>query len=362
MIDVDIRLKRKHFDLVVKQSFKDGITGIYGPSGSGKTSLFHAIAGLAKPESGYIYVNYRSVYDIDRKIDVPVNERRIGYVFQEGRLFPHLTVRKNLLYGYKKDTEQLITFNEVVSLLNLNHLLDSKPMQMSGGERQRTALGRALLSSPEILLLDEPFSAVDAQLRGQILPFIHSISKRVDIPILVVSHEITDLLKLTQRLCIIEEGKCLGHDDYAQLLKMKRARSVIGHKVSVNTLDVVVDEVDINTGIVKLSHEAIDTPIKAIYDVNNYQCVPDSKVKLYIKSDDISFAKNYIDGISIHNQIKGVITDVITSHHVNICVVDVGVPLVVEITASSVKKMNIHLGCDVWCLFKSVALDMCVSK
>ena len=210
MTKVDIILPRKNFDLIIHQTFSDGITGIYGPSGSGKTSLLQAISGLALPKSGHISIDKRTVFDTKRKINIPVEKRNIGYVFQEGRLFPHMTVEKNLLYGQKKEKNRKVGFREVVDLFNLSHLLKSKPWQISGGERQRTALGRSLLSSPDILLLDEPFSAVDTRLRDQILPFILKIQQKVQVPILVVSHDLPDLLKLTNILCIIKDGRCLG--------------------------------------------------------------------------------------------------------------------------------------------------------
>ena len=217
MTEIDILLPRKNFDITINEVFCDGITGIFGPSGSGKTSMLQAIAGLALPKSGYIKTGGRVLFDSRKKINVPVEKRRVGYVFQEGRLFPHMTVEKNLLYGYKKDDGDGVKFNEVVDLLKLENLLTRRPWQISGGERQRTALGRSLLSSPDILLLDEPFSAVDTALRSRIIPFITKIQQRVRIPILVVSHEMPDLLKLTDRLCIIKEGQCHGHGKYSEL-------------------------------------------------------------------------------------------------------------------------------------------------
>ena len=171
MTEVDIILPRKNFELSICEQFSDGITGIFGPSGSGKTSLLHTISGLETPKKGRLVVNNRVLFDSGKGINLPVEKRNIGYVFQEGRLFPHMTVEKNLLYGLKKNGNSNVGFDEVIDLLNLGHLLKSKPSQISGGERQRTALGRSLLSSPEILLLDEPFSAVDTRLRKQILPF-----------------------------------------------------------------------------------------------------------------------------------------------------------------------------------------------
>lgn len=240
MIEVDITLPRKNFNVVIHERFSDGITGIFGPSGSGKTSLLKAISGLALPKFGNISIGNRTIFNSEKKINLQVDKRNIGYVFQEGRLFPHMSVEKNLLYGMKKHTDRKVNFNEVVELLNLRHLLKSKPSQISGGERQRTALGRSLLSSPDLLLLDEPFSAVDARLRNQILPFIIKIQQKVEIPILVVSHDLSDLLKLTNTLCIIEEGRCKGHGEYYDLLKLESVSEIFGSDSTVNSVSTKV--------------------------------------------------------------------------------------------------------------------------
>lgn len=360
MISLDITLPRKNFDLVIKEEFSSGITGIYGPSGSGKTSFFQAIAGLIKPTKGRILINYRSVFDTDRKINTSVAERRIGYVFQEGRLFPHLSVEKNLLYGYKKKENNLITYREVVRLLNLGQLLQSKPSQISGGERQRTALGRALLSSPEVLLLDEPFSALDAQLRNQILPFLYRIHQEVKIPILVVSHDISDLLKITDRLLILKEGRCIGHGKYTDLLRATALRRIIGTNTLVNTLEMQIKEADDRRGILTLRHEKMNQELKAAFNREQVKCLSDSIVKLFVRSDDITLSNSYVEDISVGNQIKGELMEIYNGSHINICIVDVGIPLSVEITSESVKRMKLAVGKPVWCLFKSVAVDLVV--
>lgn len=360
MISLDICLPRKNFDLLITADFGRGITGIYGPSGSGKTSFFQAIAGLVKPQRGRVSINYRTVFDADRKVNVPVAERRIGYVFQEGRLFPHLSVEKNLLYGFKKNSDDLISYRDVVRLLNLGPLLKSKPSQISGGERQRTALGRALLSSPEVLLLDEPFSALDVQLRNQILPFLYKIHQTVKIPILVVSHEMTDLLKLTDRLFILREGRCIGHGSYTELLRVPMLRNIIGSNVLVNTLEMQIETADDSRGIVTLSHEKMTQNLKAVYNKDQLRCLPGSMVKLFVHSDDITLSNAYVSDISVQNQLQGELKEIINGNHVNICLVDMGLPLSIEITAESVKRMKLEVGKTVWCLFKSVAVDLVV--
>jgi len=358
MIKVDIKLRRDNFDVRINETFKDGITGIFGPSGSGKTSLLHSIAGLAKPYEGEIIINNKKVYSTTEHIHVPVEKRNIGYVFQEGRLFPHMTVEKNLLYGVKKVSDGSLGFTEVVEMLNLKHVLKSKPSNISGGERQRTALGRSLLSSPDLLLLDEPFSAVDAGLRDQILPFLFKIHKTVNIPILVVSHDITDLLKLTQQLFLIQSGRCLGHDDYLQLLKKKEVQHIINSKALINAVTMKVTKTNTETGLSVLAYNGSSNEIKVLCEKCRTEYKPGEEIKIFIRSDDIALSTEKLNGITIQNQLKGIITDIIERESIRLILVDVGFPLVVEITSESLKRMEMAVGRTVYCLFKSVAIDL----
>lgn len=358
MIKVDIQLQRKNFDVIINETFNNGITGIYGPSGSGKTSLLQAIAGLAIPQKGQIRIGGRAVFKSATGLNVPVEKRNIGYVFQEGRLFPHMNVEKNLLYGVKKGIKNGVDFNEVVDLLNLRHLLSSKPAAMSGGERQRTALGRSLLSSPEILLLDEPFSAVDTRLREQILPFLLKIHQKVAIPILVVSHDLPDLLKLSNQLCIINQGECIGHDEYYNLLKLPATNEVFGSGPIVNSINMKVSKVNADTGLTILTKEKNDNIIRVKCEKSKEPYVPDQKLKIFINAEDIALSQEKVSGITIQNQLKGTIIDVISRGSSVLCILDVGFRLVVEVTAESLKRMEISVGSKVWCLFKSVAIDV----
>ncbi len=358
MIEVDIVLPRKNFDLVIKEKFSEGITGIYGHSGSGKTSLLHSIAGLENPKMGNISIGGTKVFDAKEGIHIPVEKRNIGYVFQEGRLFPHMTVEKNLLYGQKKKAKSKVSFDEVVDLLNLGHILKSKPAQISGGERQRTALGRSLLSSPEILLLDEPFSAVDTNLRSQILPFILKIQQKIKIPILVVSHDIPDLLKLTNKLLLVKGGKCLGHGEYYDLLMQKETSSVFSSNSLINSINMEVEYVSPENGLTVLKWKKSETEVALKCEKSKVAYKTGDTIKLFVNADDIALATRRIENITIQNQVKGVVVDLIQRGSSLICLVNVGFRLVVEITADSQSRMDIQKGSEVWCLFKSVAIDV----
>lgn len=357
MIQIDIKLKRDNFDVIVKETFANGITGIFGPSGSGKTSLLNAICGLAHPEEGYISINGKKVFSQQEKVNVPVEKRRIGYVFQEGRLFPHLNVEKNLRYGMKENCPDGY-FNKVVDLLNLGHILTSKPSKISGGERQRTALGRALLSSPELLLLDEPFSALDSNLRQQILPFLLKIHQSINIPIIVVSHDITDLLKLSNRICLMQNGRVIGHDDYHMLLRKPELQTVFGKHSLLNAVTMNVTRVDEETGITQLNFGESHNWIKVVVEKSRRNYKEGDEVKLFIASDDIALSSKRLPYVTIQNQLDGIIRDIIDRGNTRLCIVDVGFPLVVEVTAESLRRMDIAIGYPVWCLFKSVAIDV----
>ncbi len=356
MIEVNFKLERKDFNIELKETFPKGITGVFGPSGSGKTSLLLAISGLVKPSEGAIFINGRKVFHSETNTDVPVERRNIGYVFQEGRLFPHLTVKKNLIYGYKDNSK--INFEEVVELLNIKHLLKNKPMQISGGERQRTALGRSLLSSPEILLLDEPFSAVDTSLRKQILPFVIRIQQKVNIPILIVSHDLPDLLKLTDTLIVIKDGKCLGHGKYYNLMKDNSVAEIFGSGTLVNSIDMKVIESAQENGLTILGVEKGNEIIQVKCEKSKDRYEEGKNIKIFINADDIALSTSKLEGVTIQNQLKGEVTDIIHRDATLLCVVDVGFTLVVEITDESRKRMNIQIGSKIWCLFKSAAIDM----
>ncbi len=358
MTEVDIKLPRKNFDVIIKECFSDGITGIFGPSGSGKTSLLQSISGLTTPKSGRITIGGRVVFDSEKKINIPVNKRNIGYVFQEGRLFPHMTVEKNLLYGLKKTEHKKVSFDEVVELLNLSHLLKSKPAQISGGERQRTALGRSLLSSPDILLLDEPFSAVDMSLRNQILPFIIRIQQKVNVPILVVSHDLPDILKLTSTIFVVKGGSCIGHGAYYDLLKEKAISSIFGAGSIVNSIDMTVLNTNPNSGLTMLGWRGTENEVLISCEKSKANYLEGQKIKIFINADDIALSTEKSNTISIQNQVFGTIDEIISKGPTLLCIIDAGFKLVVEITAESQRRMGIYKGGNVWCLFKSVAIDV----
>jgi molybdate transport system ATP-binding protein len=185
------------------------VVGLFGPSGSGKTTILNVIAGLVRPHAGRVVIDGRVLVDTERSIFVPAHKRRVGYVFQDGLLFPHLTVRRNLAYGrwFTPRAERFGTFEEIVGLLGLAHLLDRSPRRLSGGEKQRVAIGRALLASPRLLLMDEPLASLDEARKSETLPYIERLRDELSVPIVYVSHSLAEVERLTSHIARLDGGR-----------------------------------------------------------------------------------------------------------------------------------------------------------
>lgn len=209
MIEIKAQLNRKHFKLDVDLKLYERVNAIYGPSGSGKSTILGIIAGILKPDNGRVAINGECLYDSNQGINLPIYQRRVGLMFQDGKLFPHLTVAQNLGYALKflPTDAQIFKLEEIVSLLEIELLLKQKPHQLSGGEKQRVALGRALISSPRILMLDEPLASLDERLKSQILPFLKLVANQINIPMIYISHSKEEILQITNHIIPIEHGR-----------------------------------------------------------------------------------------------------------------------------------------------------------
>lgn len=209
MIDIHIEKKHQNFRIKVCYSCRDiGITALLGRSGAGKTSVINMIAGLSRPDKGHIIVGDRTVFDSAENIDIPPEKRRFGYVFQDGRLFPHLSVMSNLTYGMKltPSCERYVDTDRIIDLLALSNLLDRRPAKLSGGEKQRVAMGRALLASPRLLLMDEPLASLDEARKNEVLPFIKRLSTELSIPVLYVTHSMEEILIVAEKILVLSKG------------------------------------------------------------------------------------------------------------------------------------------------------------
>ena len=212
MLAVEVHKQLGTFKLDISFKAAGSATGLFGPSGSGKTTLVNMIAGLLTPDRGSIAVDDTVLFDSTARINVPPHRRRIGYVFQEGRLFPHLSVRQNLDYGRRmsrrpRDAKE---FERIVALLDIGHLLDRRPRMLSGGERQRIAVGRALLMAPRLMLLDEPLASLDAGHKREILPYLVRLRDEAKIPIVYVSHTPAELRQIATTIVRLDTGRVVA--------------------------------------------------------------------------------------------------------------------------------------------------------
>lgn len=202
MFDIQLDFAGQAFALRCAFQSDARVIGLFGASGSGKTSILNSIAGILKPTSGHIYINNDVLYDSARQINLSRQQRRVGMVYQDSLLFPHLNVQDNLLYGFNRllPQQRLFQLDEIAALLNIEHLLKRATRHLSGGEKQRVALGRALLYSPRVLLLDEPLSALDTDNKARILPFLQQVRDEIGIPMIYVSHDRQEILHLTDTI------------------------------------------------------------------------------------------------------------------------------------------------------------------
>lgn len=208
-LDVSLRKQQGTFQFTAEFSLSGQRIGLFGPSGSGKSTLMHLLAGLLKPDSGSIHLDETVLFDSARGINLPLEQRRIGVVFQHAHLFPHMSVRRNLLYGWRRtpEAERHVEPEAIIEVLHLAHLLDRGVNLLSGGERQRVALGRTILSCPRLILMDEPLTGLDEELKFQIMPYLNSVFSRFDIPLLFISHSLLEMRLMTEQVLVVEQGE-----------------------------------------------------------------------------------------------------------------------------------------------------------
>lgn len=219
---LEVQVRRKQGDFTIDAAFsieESGVTALFGPSGGGKTSIVNMVAGLSRPDAGRIVLNGRCLFDSARDINVPPEKRRVGYIFQDARLFPHLSVRTNLTYGMRliPKSERYVHFDQVVRLLGIAPLLNRRPAKLSGGEKQRVAIGRALLCSPALLLMDEPLASLDGARKSELLPFISQLCRNFSTPIMYVSHVLEEIQRLAHHLVLIENGRVVTSGQFDEL-------------------------------------------------------------------------------------------------------------------------------------------------
>ncbi len=355
MLEVDIAGRSGTFPVEAHFHAPDGVTSLFGQSGSGKSTITNMIAGLLRPDEGRISVDGEVLFDSRGGIDVPVRRRRIGHVFQDARLFPHLTVKSNLTFarwaGGRQDSRSL---DEVVELLGIDHLLDRKPGTLSGGERQRVAIGRALLSAPRLLLMDEPLASLDQGRKSDILPYLDRLRSEAGIPIIYVSHSMEEVARLSQTLVIVSDGKTIAHGPVADILaRVDLGRATGRHEASA-LLEGRISQVDRAWGL-----STVDLGEGQTMQVPGLETATGEAIRLRIRARDVALALDRPTGISIRNALAGTvkaITDEKGPYTEILCKVG-RQNLRARLTRASAAELGLHPGKSVFLLIKSVAID-----
>jgi molybdate transport system ATP-binding protein len=300
VLEVDIELPLGAFTLAARFASDAGVTALFGRSGAGKTTIIDCIAGLRRPARGRIAVAGETLFDSAAGVDAPRHRRRVGYVFQDARLFPHLTVRRNLLYGrWFRRGAGGPALDEVVDLLGVRHLLDRRPGALSGGERQRVAVGRALLAAPRLLLMDEPLASLDERRKDEILPYLDRLRREGRVPIVYVSHSLDEVARLAESVVLLSEGRVAAAGPVAEVLGRLDLRPATGRAEAGAILDGVVTSHDAAYELTAV--EVAGQPVL----VPRLEAAPGERVRLRVRARDVALALAPQGGTSVRNQLRG---------------------------------------------------------
>ncbi|MBS0183941.1 MAG: molybdenum ABC transporter ATP-binding protein [Nitrospira sp.] len=332
-----------------------GITAIFGPSGSGKTTLLRCLAGLERVPHGFIQFGNDVWQDEKRSLCLPLYKRPVGYVFQEPRLFPHYNVRANLLYGYTRIPSEArrIALEQVVDILGIGHLLDRRIHHLSGGEQQRVAIGRALLTSPELLLLDEPLASLDIQRKQELLPFIRRLHEELRIPVIYVSHATNEILQLADCVVLLKEGTVVGVGTLNEMLTSLRFRGSFGsHRVGgVLETHVIGHDSQYRLTQLEFKGQSLFVPLQPVS--------VGQSVRIHIFSNDVSLVVGRTHSpTSVLNILEATILEIQETDQSSVDVLlDIGAPLVASITRKSLVNLGLKPGHRVFAHIKAVALN-----
>ncbi|AQH03626.1 molybdenum ABC transporter ATP-binding protein (plasmid) [Burkholderia sp. KK1] len=335
-----------------------GITAIFGHSGSGKTTLLRCLAGLARPRAGRLVVNGKIWLDTERGVFLPTHKRPLGYVFQEASLFPHLSVKKNLRFGLERvrDAQRRVDLAQAAELLGIGHLLERMPAGLSGGERQRVGIARALLTSPRLLLLDEPLASLDQKRKLEILPYLERLHDELDIPVLYVSHAPEEVARLADHLVLLDGGRALASGPIADTLARLDLPLALADDASV-VLEGIVDGYDGAYGLLTLTLPGSRAKLTVVHA----PAAEGKPVRVTVKARDVSL----ITGAHEHDRssvlnvlpatVAGIADDANPAQAVVRLDVD-GSPLLARVTRYSLDRLGIAEGMRVWAQVKTVSL------
>lgn len=356
MIQVDAAFALGAFKLDVSFCNHSGITALFGRSGSGKSITIGLIAGLARPHRGRIVLHNRVLVDTHSGIFVPRHRRRVGLVFQDAQLFPHFSVKQNLLFGrwFAPKDEPAVAFESVIDTLGIGHLLKRRPPRLSGGERQRVAIGRALLSAPELLLMDEPLAALDSDRKLEILPLIERLRDEFRIPIVYVSHAIEEVARLASHVVVLEHGRVSATGPVDEVFGQVGFSAVENRFARSSVVIGRLAGVDAHYGLTKIDH-----PAGTIWLTG--QAGPlGRQVRVVVRATDVALSTARPKNLSVRTVLAGTVLRVETDDGPNAAVViDLGGQgqLVALVTRKAIDLLGLYIGDRVFALVKTVALD-----
>ncbi|MBP2443146.1 molybdenum ABC transporter ATP-binding protein [Rhizobium leguminosarum] len=350
---VEVKQRLGGFSLDAAFSSERGVTALFGRSGSGKTSMIRIIAGLARPDEGRVVLDGEPLTETAASIFVPKHRRRFGYVFQEARLFPHLSVRANLAYGrwFAARTARSESFDHIVDLLGIEPLLERSPAKLSGGEKQRVAIGRALLSAPRLLLMDEPLAALDDARKAEILPYLERLRDETEIPIVYVSHSISEVARLANQVVVMRDGKVEATGPAVDILS--RPSAAADRKEAGALLEGTVESFDPRHRLstVALKSSQLHIPSAAL--------TSGRPVRIRIPSRDVMLATTRPEDLSALNILEGRIEAISSDEDGTVEIrLDCGGDIILSrITTLSCERLDLQPGRTVFAVIKTVALE-----
>lgn len=353
---VDVRHRRGAFSL--EAAFESGgrLTALFGHSGSGKTTLVNLIAGLERPDAGRIVVEGRTLVDTGDRTFLPAHRRRIGYVFQDARLFPHLSVRQNLAYGrlFVPRRERWANVPRIVEMLGIGGLLDRRPGGLSGGERSRVAIGRALAASPRLMLMDEPFAALDEPRKAEILPYVERLRDEAGIPIVYVSHAVAEVARLATDVVVLAGGRVVASGPAAAVLGRLDLAGPEERDETAALVEAVVERQDAAFALTELRSAA------GVWRVPRIEAAVGTRMRARLRARDVMLALDRPERISALNVLPAVVAEVLEAPGAADALVALdagGDRLLARVTRQTVASLGLVPGRPVWAIAKAVSFD-----
>lgn len=358
LLHINVGIQFPGFTGNYKLKLPPGVTGFIGPSGHGKSTLLQLLAGFQMPDFGTIECNGEVWFSKEKKISIPPEKRNMGFVFQSGRLFPHLNVQRNLLFGVKNDQAKPTDFDEIVNALQIKHLIHKKVQQCSGGERQRIAIARSLIPKPSILIMDEPFASLDKGLRNTVVSFVREYCEKHNMHVLLTSHDIIDTLVMAKNYVLIYEGKNITSGTLTDLLEHKTGVHLLEEAGLHNIVKMNVHQRGDKDGIILLKNNDEKNPVKIVQEPVPLFVLKKKEITISIKPDSISLALHPVTDISMQNQLPGKIMRIIKQENRCYCVVNCGIILLVEVTLRSLHELKLEIGKEIYCIFKAISVKV----